>query len=189
MNIDVLDLPVTTNPGVIWKEFWAKGVDLPHQQPITRWRHGLKNSLAKRCSIFNELAAPPPTRRKEMSKHLIVGQSQQNDLAKVMAEAISLSLKPLIRRFDAIELQVRANSNAVENIERDGLVQKIVKSGLLNLDHARGLQIQALRELAKAAHSHSSAALTGGTLMNTNSAEHGSAGSFLDNIKAAGGDQ
>lgn len=107
------------------------------------------------------------------------------NIGDTVAQAIAQAIAPITTSIATLE----ANAKAAEEAEREKLVQTVVKANLLSEEVAKSLQTNALRELAAKATPGQAASIFGAAF-NANSAnDQVSAGSFMDNIKAAGGDK
>ena len=96
-------------------------------------------------------------------------------LAKMVGDAVQNAVKPLV---DA-QAEMKANQEAKDKAELDGLVNKIVKANIMGEDAAKELTLNVARELAKKAEPGTAAAL--------NSAGIGGDGAELYDLNAVMG--
>jgi hypothetical protein len=80
-----------------------------------------------------------------------------DNLGKAIGDAVANATKPLLDQIEAD----KAKTAAAEDAEKTDLVNKVVKANLLSEDAAKGLTLNALRELGKKAEPGKAAALNG----------------------------
>jgi len=95
---------------------------------------------------------------KELSDQMNAITESLNGLGDKITNAIADGIKPLTDNMEALQNAQKAKDEA----EKSGLVNKVVKANLLSEDVAKGLTIDALKELANKAEPGKAAALNGG---------------------------
>lgn len=94
-------------------------------------------------------------------------QEQMGKIGETIAEAVSTAVKPLT---DA-QAELKANQDAKDKAELDGLVEKIVKANVLDEDSAKELTLNAARKLAEKAVPGKAAPVGKGNINNANDDE------------------
>lgn len=97
---------------------------------------------------LNELSAKVNAISEEQTK---MGET----IANAVKEAVEAAVKPITDNL----AEMQANAKAKDEAELAGLVEKIVKANLLTEDAAKGLNLNAARELAKKAEPGKAAGL------------------------------
>lgn len=88
-------------------------------------------------------------------------------LGKTISEAVANAVKPLTDNL----AEIKANQEAKDKAELEGLVEKIVKANILDEESAKELTLNAARKLAEKAKPGKAAALNGATAIGNDNDE------------------